>query len=217
MLHQGRRSKRTRTGKTRWHEWFYIAGRTNYKKQRWFQDPRASFNVQQFLSWGSTLRFALIDRKGYVTGKRNATFYEIQSDLDGLDVLVKTMPAAVAELYKAQRSQECRFGESGCFMTTACCKVVGLQDDCWELTQLRSLRAWVLDHSATGRTEVDEYYNLAPKIIAAIDKLPEAETIYRRLYFSYIVPCAALNFFGLRQASRRRYHRMIAEAQGVAA
>jgi len=69
-----------------------------------------------------------------------------------------------------------------CFITTACVRRRGLQDDCEELTVLRGFRDQVLCRFEEGRTLCDLYYRISPGIVAAIAGSGNAAAIYGRLY-----------------------------------
>jgi hypothetical protein len=61
---------------------------------------------------------------------------------------------------------------SGCFLTTACTEVAGLADDCTELTVLRQFRDGFLARQPNGHLLIREYYQVAPQIVASIQKSP---------------------------------------------
>lgn len=68
---------------------------------------------------------------------------------------------------------------SGCFLTSACVKYLGKADDCDELTALRSFRDGYMRKTAEGRALVKEYYEVAPKIVEAIDASPDSAKYYQ--------------------------------------
>ena len=73
-------------------------------------------------------------------------------------------------------------GESsggGCFLTTACCKHAGLPDDCWELTTLRIFRDRYRQSSQAAEEEINIYYELAPKLVCAIENAPNPDDIFK--------------------------------------
>jgi hypothetical protein len=109
--------------------------------------------------------------------------------------------------------KKCTPPGEGCFLTTACCEVLGLPDDCCELETLRRYRDLVLAASPQGREDVALYYRLAPAMLAA---LPEVERRDRllSLYLRFILPCALAARFGLNRFAHRRYARMMAELSG---
>lgn len=101
----------------------------------------------------------------------------------------------------------------GCFITTACCEALGLDDDCFELRTLRSYRDQVLSARPGGAGDIAVYYEVAPLILA---RLP-GETRTRRLrsiYARYILPSAVAAKLGLDRLAYRLYRRMIDELAG---
>ena len=108
--------------------------------------------------------------------------------------------------------QKCEPPE-GCFITTACCEALGLDDDCFELRTLRRYRDQVLAARRGGRSEIAAYYKLAPLILA---RLP-GETSAARLclvYARYILPAALAARLGLNGLAYRLYARMVDELAG---
>lgn len=68
---------------------------------------------------------------------------------------------------------ECGTGEteskdSKCFLTTACIRVAGLTDNCYELTTLRSFRDNFVAKMVRGPAVLAEYYEIAPVIVQKI-------------------------------------------------
>ena len=63
--------------------------------------------------------------------------------------------------------QKCEPPE-GCFITTACCQTLGLDDDCFELRTLRRYRDRVLALRPGGAGDIAAYYELAPQILARL-------------------------------------------------
>lgn len=86
-------------------------------------------------------------------------------------------------IYKHQSSS------SGCFLTSACVSAKGLPDDCYELQVLRNYRDNWLSKAEGGLAAISYYYIVAPKIVAAIDKLDECNEIYDMIYDKMIRPC----------------------------
>ncbi len=95
-----------------------------------------------------------------------------------------------------------------CFLTTACCELVGLDDDCFELTALRRFRDRVMMADAAGRRDVAHYYETAPEILSEMQRRGETARL-RGLYFSSILPCAVLATLGFERLTRRLYARMM--------
>ncbi len=101
----------------------------------------------------------------------------------------------------------------GCFLTAACCGLVGLPDDCVELTTLRRFRDGVMMATAGGRADVARYYALAPAILTEIARRGE-ERLLLRLYFSHIVPSVIAAQLGREPPRASRLHRHDAPADG---
>ena len=99
-------------------------------------------------------------------------------------------------------------GGNSCFLTTACCEVVGLADDCFELATLRRFRDEVMMESADGRADVARYYAEAPVIVAAIHRRGERRVLLG-LYFTHILPSALAAQIGLKRTARRLYTNMM--------
>lgn len=100
---------------------------------------------------------------------------------------------------------------SGCFLTSACVEAMGLPDDCMELTTLRRLRDEWLAHQPGGQAEIDEYYRIAPSIVAKLHAAPDGMETLRRMYAEQILPCVADAQAGKSEAAHRRYRAMVDE------
>lgn len=81
------------------------------------------------------------------------------------------------------------FRKGLCYITTAVCRDQNKADDCMELTELRRYRDEYLMQSEAGRMLVEEYYNVAPAIVFAIDMHKDASAIYQDIYRKYLLPC----------------------------
>ena len=81
------------------------------------------------------------------------------------------------------------FKKKWCYITTAVCENRGLPDDCYELETLRGYRDGYLMRSKEGRALVDEYYDLAPVIVRAINMRKDRAEIYEDIYKSCLTPC----------------------------
>ena len=86
------------------------------------------------------------------------------------------------ESYTWRRENGC------CFITTATCLALGLDDDCHDLTVLRGFRDRVMRASVAGAADVDIYYAIAPEIVAEIDRRPDRVDCYERIYRRFIAP-----------------------------
>lgn len=75
-----------------------------------------------------------------------------------------------------------------CYITTTVCEYYGKPDDCYELMTLRKFRDNYLLKSEKGSQLVKEYYDIAPTIVKRLKEYGN-QTMYERLYQTYIVPC----------------------------
>jgi hypothetical protein len=104
----------------------------------------------------------------------------------------------------------------GCFITTACCEVLGLDDDCFELRALRRYRDDVLAHQSDGAAAIARYYVLAPQILG---QLPAAgqhrEKALLSAYARYVLPAAIAARLDLNALAYRLYVRMLNELAGT--
>ena len=66
----------------------------------------------------------------------------------------------------------------GCYITTACSRAGGLADDCNELKSMRKFRDDVLLVTPEGRQLVEEYYVIAPRIVARVDGRADASVVW---------------------------------------
>lgn len=80
---------------------------------------------------------------------------------------------------------------SGCFLTSACIAARGLSDDCYELCTLRTYRDTWLSKVDGGIAAISHYYIVAPKIVDAIEKLPNSKEIYEHIYEEMVRPCVS--------------------------
>ncbi len=94
--------------------------------------------------------------------------------------------------------------DSNCFLTTACCELVGLTDDCFELRALRRFRDQVLARTPEGRRDIALYYERAPQILRMMAVRDETRHLLP-LYFTHILPSAVLAHLGLRRLPDRLY------------
>jgi hypothetical protein len=100
-------------------------------------------------------------------------------------------------------------GFEGCFLTTACCAVVGLPDDCWELATLRRFRDGWMRGFAQGRADIERYYREAPAVTQLLSASRTGRARLLRLYWSTIVPSALLIRLGANRLAWRLYRRMM--------
>jgi hypothetical protein len=113
-------------------------------------------------------------------------------------------------LAKSLEDDKCTPPAKGCFLTSACCEVLGLTDDCFELRTLRRFRDGRLASTPGGNAAIAEYYRVAPAIL---DRLPPTERMPRlvSIYARFILPSAVAARLGLNRLAFRLYARMMRE------
>ena len=97
----------------------------------------------------------------------------------------------------------------GCFITTAVCESFNKPDDCFELTAFRNFRDNWLMNQADGKNLISEYYNIAPRIVASINKSFEAEKIYKNIWEKYLKPCLKFIESGDNFSCKNKYIEMV--------
>jgi hypothetical protein len=121
-----------------------------------------------------------------------------------LDWAAKRQP----ELAQTYADQKCTPPEGGCFITTACCETLGLDNDCFELAALRRYRDQVLAKRPGGLADIARYYELAPLILARIPERTRGPRLCL-LYARFILPAALAAHLGLNALAYRLYRRMV--------
>ena len=126
-------------------------------------------------------------------------FYEYRSSwLSGKDWCRYKEQEVSQEVYKKyceyySDSKNCPFKTSSssttCFLTTACVAAKNLPDDCYELETLRSFRDSYVKELENGEEIIKEYYDIAPKIIEAIEQEPDTDYIFKKLFEELVQPC----------------------------
>lgn len=103
-------------------------------------------------------------------------------DSDMYDRYCKNYSYDECPIYKGSSS-------GGCYLTSACVVSRGLPDNCYELELLRKYRDTWLKDSEGGLAVIAEYYAMAPKIVEAIDKRDNKDSIYDSIYRKMVLPC----------------------------
>lgn len=80
----------------------------------------------------------------------------------------------------------------GCYLTSACTAARGLPDDCHELQTLRRFRNEWLKHQPDGILLIARYYEIAPRIVAAIDAREDRLEVYEGIYQELVLPCVKM-------------------------
>lgn len=95
--------------------------------------------------------------------------------------------------------------KKGCFLTTACTQALQLPDDCEELQTLRGFRDGFLAQLPNGSAEIRHYYTIAPAIVDAIGRQPDAQQIYDALYYELVLKSVCLIRNGRLEQALRHY------------
>lgn len=96
-----------------------------------------------------------------------------------------------------------------CFITTAVCESEGKPDDCAELEAFRAFRDGYLMDSENGPDLVEEYYHIAPQIVAAIDGCSDRMARYETIRRRYLQPCYEALCDGREEACKEQYMQMV--------
>ena len=96
-------------------------------------------------------------------------------------------------------------GTEGCYLTSACVAARGLPDQCEELQTLRFFRDEYLKRQPGGQAEVEQYYVMAPRIVAAINRNENATEVWNSLYEELVKPCVQMIHANQNEAAYRLY------------
>lgn len=102
--------------------------------------------------------------------------------------------------------------KKGCFLTTACTAARGLPDDCHELTTLRAFRDTWMRSLPDGPAMIDEYYEIAPDLVAALGRRADAPALLDALY-AQVVAAVRLIEAGRMADALALYTGMVRELQ----
>lgn len=101
------------------------------------------------------------------------------------------------------------FKKKWCYITTAVCEKQNKPDNCHELSTLRAYRDCYLNQTEEGRNLIEEYYNIAPAIVMALELRPDTGEIYDRIYQDYLRHCVSLADSGQYQECKALYIDMV--------
>lgn len=100
-----------------------------------------------------------------------------------------------------------------CFITTAICQQQGKADNCPELTAFRTFRDGYLRSCADGPQLIEDYYDLAPSIVLAIEQTPDPAARYADIRRQWLEPCYAALQTGQLAACKARYTAMVRQLE----
>ena len=89
-----------------------------------------------------------------------------------------------------------------CFITTAVCKTLNKPDACEELTKFRYFRDSFMQGTPKMKAEVEEYYEIAPKICARIES--KGEEYAAEKYTSIWEKCLRPAFLALEEDEKQK-------------
>jgi len=96
-----------------------------------------------------------------------------------------------------------------CFITTAAVEIMGLGDKDDVLETLRRYRDEYMCNHHEGRNLVLEYYEIAPRIVKAIDESDNPIEIYTELYYKYILKAKEQIDVNLNEEAMETYRAMV--------
>ncbi len=105
------------------------------------------------------------------------------------------------------------FHKKYCYITTAACETLGMEDDCYEMNLLRGYRDSYLMESPDGEKLIEEYYDVAPSIVKHISQQPDADQIYRSIWEEWVQPCIDMIETDQLDACRDHYIAMVQTLQ----
>lgn len=100
-----------------------------------------------------------------------------------------------------------------CYIVLAVCTILNRSDDCYELSAFQQFKNEYLANEPDGKKLLEEYSELEPKIVKAINKEPNAEQIYCQLWEDYLSLCLEEIEEGDYKACKKRYVRMVRNLQ----
>jgi hypothetical protein len=82
--------------------------------------------------------------------------------------------------------------EDNCFITTACVKYYGYDDDCYQLQTLRKFRDTYMLNSLKGKQLVEEYYSIAPHLVQRLETDDNKKEIFEKIFHQINQACKAI-------------------------
>lgn len=105
------------------------------------------------------------------------------------------------------------FKKTLCYITTAVCENQKKPDNCYELELLRTYRDQYLMRTEEGRSIVEDYYDIAPSIVMALQMQKDSDKIYDQIYDSYLMPCIRMIEAGKNEECKHLYMDMVCHLQ----
>ncbi len=147
----------------------------------------------------------------------NVTWSADTNTLGSLTTAMTRSITASSAAHADFRAGRCSAPSEDCFLTSAACENLGLEDQCWELRMLRRFRDGWLKLQPGGEDQIAAYYALSTPVLAALDRHPQRRRLLAGAYLTTILPCAALHRLGLNAAVHGLYTRLLARMTKLAA
>lgn len=152
-------------------------------------------------------------KEDYESGKQDAENADFGDELfHGLgDVIGTVVPSS--DKHKAYEAgwKDGMKESSGCFITTACIEAKGLPENCPELNTLKAFRDEYVKNLPFGEQAIHEYYEIAPQIIALINRTENPKKVYLYLYDHLVLKFVELIQSGKNEEAFKNYIRIVNE------
>jgi hypothetical protein len=79
--------------------------------------------------------------------------------------------------------------DDSCFITTACVKYYGLDDDCYQLSTLRNFRDSYLKTTPEGTSLIKQYYFVAPRLVSLLNDHPNKNVLFSQIFEEINLAC----------------------------
>ena len=138
--------------------------------------------IKEIVAQLNTLRSSASKWKSKFDAMVKAVKDERAAKEAGLSSLESKLASGVGKYGNESSVEPEKKDDSGCYLTTACMRALSqsFNDDCHELGTLRAFRdAYVKERHPEA---VEEYYRVAPKIVAAISQREYSQSIYQKIY-----------------------------------
>jgi hypothetical protein len=139
--------------------------------------------------------------------------YEISDPVADL-VIIAWLQAYPGYPYKKSDFEHISMGfkrKGLCFITSAVCETMDKADDCYELTAFRNFRDSYMLENVARKAMVEEYYQVAPVIVTAINANPDAEARYQEIWARYLQPCLQAIEEKRLEDCAKQYSKMVSE------
>jgi hypothetical protein len=103
------------------------------------------------------------------------------------------------------------FKQKLCFITTAVCQTMDKPDDCYELNAFRRFRDEYMSRTKQGKALIEEYYRIAPAIVAYLKLCTDYRQRYQQLWTNYLQPCLKSIEEGRYSECERTYTQMVCD------